>query len=113
MDENSPYMAGSTVTVMDNTNLVGNNASGGNFTTDFICWTTEKSNVNSDRNHLYYPGDTFDIKRDMDFIRFFVGNRKDVRKIEFVADTNGMLSLSGETADTFAFRFSAAQPLTK
>ena len=103
VDENSPYMAGSTVTVMDNTNLVGNNASGGNFTTDFICWTTEKSNVNSDRNHLYYPGDTFDIKRDMDFYPVFVGNRKDVRKIEFVADTNGMLSLSGETADTFAF----------
>ena len=96
-------MAGSTVTVMDNTNLVGNNAHGGNFTTDFICWTTEKSNVNSGRNNLYYPGDTFDITQDMDFYPVFVGNRKDVRKIEFVADTNGMLSLSGETADTFAF----------
>ncbi|WP_051409950.1 hypothetical protein [Enterocloster asparagiformis] len=103
VDENSPYMAGSTVTVMDNTNLVGNNAHGGNYTTDFICWTTEKSNVNSGRNNLYYPGDTFDITQDMDFYPVFVGNRKDVRTIEFVADTNGMLSLSGETAGTFAF----------
>ena len=103
VDESSPYMAGSTVTVMDNTNLVGNNAHGGNYTTDFICWTTEKSNVNSGRNNLYYPGDTFDITQDMDFYPVFVGNRKDVRKIEFVADTNGMLSLSGDTAGTFAF----------
>lgn len=98
--ERKSYESGSTVTVANNINLqMDKSEDGKRF--EFICWTTDKSNVN-DKN-LYYPGETFKIENHMIFYPVFATD-DDYRTILFAAGENGRLQLKSEQKTPLEYR---------